>query len=150
MAIPYIVRRKVFMVDREKKELWYAVAKPIQKRGGITEEDIVKRVSGRTGFSAGEIQGIITDVIEAIEFFLKLGYTVNMKNLGSFQTSLTSNGFENPTEITPGEVKLSRIYYVADRKLTTRVREAGTFKIPLRTYMPPEYWEEEDTEEIQP
>ncbi len=69
MAIPYIVRRKVFIVDREKKELWYAVAKTQQQRGGITEDDIAKRVSTRTGISLGVVQGMITEVAEAIQFF---------------------------------------------------------------------------------
>lgn len=127
--------------------MYYAVAKTMQARGGIKEVDIIKRVSERTGFTPGVIGGVLTEVTEAIEFFLKYGFTVNIKNLGSFQTALTSEGFEHPAEITPSTVDLSRVYYVADRKLTEKVRAAGFSKIPFRSYMPQEFWEKEDENE---
>lgn len=147
MAIPYVVRRKKNPRDLDAKELWYAVAKTIQERGGKTEEDIVKRISGRTGFSPGVIEGVLIEAVESIEFFLKYGFTVNIKNLGSFQTALTSDGFEHPSQVTPGQVKLSRVYFVAGRKLTQQVNEGGFFKIPFSSYMPREFWEKEEEED---
>lgn len=128
MAIPYVVRKKIDITSGEKKELWYAVAKSTPKKGGMTEEDIARRVSERTGFSRGVVEGILTEVFEAIEFSLGLGFSVNLKNMGSFQTAVTSKGFDNPDDVTPNEVKLSRIYFVADRKLTQRIRKEGYFR----------------------
>lgn len=139
MAIPYVVRKKVYTKDKEIKELWFATVKKIQQKGGMTDDFIARRVSERTGISRGLIEGIISEIAEAIEFSLGMGFSVTIDKLGSFQTALTSKGFENPTDITPEEVELSRIYFIADRKLTQRVREEGCFQIPFESYMPKEY-----------
>ena len=53
MAIPYIVRRKADVSSGERKELWYAVGKKLQKKGGKTERDVAHQVAQRTGFSSG-------------------------------------------------------------------------------------------------
>ena len=66
MAIPYVVRKKLDTTGEEKKELWYAVAKTIQERGGITDEEFVKRISRKTGFSPGVIEGLLTEIAEAL------------------------------------------------------------------------------------
>ena len=139
MAIPYVVRKKVYTIDNEKKELWHAMVSKMQQKGGMTEDFIARRISERTGLNRSIIEGIIAEVAEAIEFSLGMGFSVTIKNLGAFQTSLTSQGFADPTEITPEKVDLSRIYFVADRKLTQRVRKEGYFQIPFDTYMPKEY-----------
>lgn len=147
MAIPYVVRKKLDRTGGEDKELWYAIAKTMQGRGGITDEEFVKRISQRTGFSPGVIEGIVTEIAEALEFFLSYGFTVNLKKLGTFKTALTSDGFEHPSQVTPSEVKLSRVYFMANRKMTSRIRESGYFKVPFKHYLPKEYWEKEEHEE---
>ncbi|MDL2299532.1 DNA-binding protein [Bacteroides sp. OttesenSCG-928-E20] len=147
MAIPYVVRKKLDTTGEEKKELWYAVAKTMQEKGGINDEEFIKRIAQKTGFSPGVIEGLLSEIAEAIEFFLSYGFTVNLKKLGSFQTALTSKGFEHPAEVTPAEVNLSRVYFVANRKMTSRIRESGYYKVPFNSYLPKEFWEKEEKED---
>jgi DNA-binding protein, histone-like, putative len=146
MAISYIVRRKKNTLARESKELWYPVAKTVQPRGGITNKDIAARVSQRTGLAPGVVEGVLTEAAEAIEFFLSYGFTVNLNNLGSFQTSLTGKGCEHPAEVTPGQVELSRICFIANRNMTKRIRENGYIQIPLKDYLPEKYWKDKEEE----
>ena len=65
-----------------------------------------------------------------------MGQSVTIPNLGTFQTALTSPGFDRPEQVMPGKVKLSRVYFVADRGLTARLKEVQPFRIPFSLYVP--------------
>lgn len=138
MSIPYQVRKKVNSLKGEKQELWYAVPKKFQKKGGKTEKDIARMIASRTGFHRGEVEGIITELGDVIEEILSEGHSVTIKGFGSFQTSLTSKGFEHPTQVTPKEVSVSRMYFIANRKLTKRLKTEKCDKIPFKYYFPKE------------
>lgn len=136
MSIPYIVRKKVDSSKGERKELWYAVSKKLQKRGGKTEKDVAHMVEQRTGFHHGTVEGVLVAMAEVIEEMLSEGHSVTIKDFGSFQTAVTSKGFEHPEEVTPGEVSVSRMYFVANRKLTRRLKEEQCHRIPFQYYFP--------------
>ena len=136
MSIPYQVRKKVNFLKGKKEELWYAVPKKLQKKGGKTEKDIARIMSQRTGFHRGVVEGILTELGEIIEEVLSEGHSVTINGLGSFQTALTSKGFKSPLEVTPREVSVSRMYFIADRKVTKRLKEEDCFRIPFKYYLP--------------
>lgn len=138
MSIPYLVRKKVHFQKGEKQELWYAVPKKMQKKGGKTEKDIARLIAQRTGFHRGMVEGVITEMAEMIEEVLSKGHSVTFKGFGSFQTALTSKGFERPEQVTPGEVSVSRMYFVADRKLNQRLKEETCHRLPFQYYFPEE------------
>lgn len=138
MSIPYQVRKKVNFLKGKKEELWYAVPKKLQKKGGKTEKDIARLIAQRTGFHRGEVEGILTELGEVLEDVLSEGNSVTLNGIGSFQTSLTSKGFKNPTQVTPREVSVSRIYFIADRKVSKRLKEEPCFRIPFKYYFPEE------------
>lgn len=138
MSIPYIVRKKADSSKGERKELWYAVSKKLQKRGGKTEKDLAHMVEQRTGFHHGTVEGVIAAMAEVIEEMLSEGHSVTIKDFGSFQTAVTSKGFEHPEDVTPGEVSVSRMYFVANRKLTRRLKEEQCHRIPFQYYFPKE------------
>lgn len=136
MSIPYQVRKKVNFLKGEKEELWYAVPKKLQKKGGKTEKDIARLITQRTGFHRGVVEGILTELGEVVEEVLSEGHSVTINGFGSFQTALTSKGFKSPLEVTPREVSISRMYFIADRKLTRRLKEEKCFRIPFKYYLP--------------
>lgn len=138
MSIPYIVRKKVNFLKGEKQELWYAVSKKLQKKGGKTEKDVAHLVEQRTGFHRGVVEGVIVAMGEVIEEMLSEGHSVTFKEFGSFQTALTSKGFEHPEDVTPGQVSVSRMYFVADRKLNLRLKKEQCHRIPFQYYFPKE------------
>ena len=80
------------------------------------------------------IMGILSES-DTIEDILSMGRPVAIPNLGTFQTTLTSPGFV-PEQVMPGRVKLSRVYFVADRGLTARLKEVQPFRIPFSLYVP--------------
>jgi len=148
MSIPYVVHRKANVLNSDKEGLWYAVAKKLQKKGGGVDEDhLAWSIAQRTGFSQGAVKGILTELAVAIEDALAMGRSVTIKNIGSFHTALTSKGFESPLQITPSEVKLSRVYFIADRLLTARLKEVPRLRVPFKYYLPKELLTKEMLEE---
>lgn len=139
MGMVYLVRRKKFRILGEVKELYYAVQRKFQVKGGKTEEDLANILASRGGRSRGDVLGILTDLPDVIEGLLAGGESVTIKGFGSFQTAISSNGFEVPEDVTPGEVRLSKIYFIPDRKLVARVgRRMKFFRYPLSKYFPKE------------
>ena len=111
MAVPYVVRKKADLTSGEKKELWYGVPKRVLNP--IRNREFAEYMERRSGFHRGQIDGILTEMVDAIRTLLSIGQPVTIEGLGTFHTSLTSPGFERPEQVTPGKVSVSRVYFVA-------------------------------------
>lgn len=120
----------------QKNEQWFAVQRKLQKKGGATNRELAQRLSEYTGFNRGDIQGILIELPNVMAQLLQDGRSVTIDGLGTFQTAVTSNGFDHPEEITPSEVRLSRVYFRADKKLMEVVKKARFIRIPLSSYLP--------------
>lgn len=154
MPIPYLVRQKKNLLNKTKSGLWYAVIRKFQKRGGVNEKEIGELVAMRGGFSRGVVEGVLTAVGEAIEYQLCHGQSVTIRGFGTFQTALTSKGFERPEQVTPGEVSVSKVYFMADRDMLKRIKSEKCTRMPLSWYLPkellsPEVLAEEAKEETE-
>lgn len=136
MSIPYLVRKKADLTSGERKELWYAVQKKVQERGGVNLRKLAEHMSRRSHFPQGMIMGILSELGDSIEDILSTGQSVTIPDLGTFHTALTSPGFETPEQVTPGKVKLSRICFVANRQMTARLRKEKCFRLPFYLYFP--------------
>lgn len=86
--------------------------------------------------SKGEVPSILTDLPDVIEKILKNEESVSIRGLESFHTSITSNGFEHPEDVLPHEVRVSKVYFIADRKFTHRVSQMAFYRYPLSKYFP--------------
>ncbi|MCI1681284.1 MAG: HU family DNA-binding protein [Bacteroides sp.] len=136
MSIPYLVRKKADLTSGERKEQWYAVPKKLQSRGGVNEKELAEWIEKRSGFNRGQVEGILTELAATVEYLLSTGQSVTIRGFGTFQTALKSKGFDHPEEVTPSEVSVSRVYFVADRNLSARLKRIKCFRIPFKYYMP--------------
>ena len=94
MTIPYLVRKKADLSSGKRKEQWYAVQKKLQERGGVDLTKLAELLSKRSHFPQGMIMGILSELGDTIEDILSMGQSVTIPNLGTFQTALTSPGFD--------------------------------------------------------
>lgn len=124
-------RRKVDATKKEKPQLWYAVGKKMQKKSGRTERDVAHRVAQRTGFHPGVVEAVLAATGEIIEEELSDGRSVTLRGIGSFQTAVTSKGFEHPEDVLPHSVRLSRVYFKADRMLSAGRETCGCHRFRL-------------------
>ena len=139
MGLIYLVRKKKFRTAEGIRELYFAIQRKLQKRGGKNEEDLAEILSANSSRSK----------------ILKNGESVSIRGLGSFHASITSNGFEHPEDVLPHEVRVSKVYFIADRKFTQRVSRMKFFRYPLSKYFPKdllrtETIREEETREEEP
>lgn len=136
MGLIYFVRMKKFRTSEGMKSLYYAIQRKLQVKGGKTERDLAKILSKDSARGEGDVLSILTDLPKAIEEILKNGESVTISGLGSFQTAITSDGFEAPEDVLPSEVRLSKIYFKPDRKFFYRVGTMNFFRYPLTKYFP--------------
>lgn len=136
MGVPYVVRKKADLTSGERKELWYAVPKKLQQRGGVKNKELAVWMEKTSGFHRGQIEGILTEMVANILQMLSLGESVTIEGLGTFQTALTSPGFERPEQVTPGKVSVSRVYFVAHPDFSREVKKIKCVRIPFNYYMP--------------
>ena len=109
MSIPYVVRKKADLSSGERKELWYGVPSKMQRRGGVKNKELAVRMAKTTGFHRGQIEGILSELVESIQDLLSSGHSVTIEGLGTFQTALTSQGCVLPEQVTPGDRKSTRL-----------------------------------------
>lgn len=116
----------------------------------MTTERLARRMSRRKGMSEGDVLSVLTDLPQYIEEALRQGESVTIKGLGSFNLAITSEGFEQPDDVMPGKVKVSRIYFKPDRTLVGRLRTGMNFvRYPLSKYFPHEMLRPETLEREQ-
>ena len=132
-----MVRKKVFRTAEGVKQLYYAVQRVLQRRGGVTAELLAQRMASRKGMSSGDVQSVLIDLPKFIEEALMEGESVTIKGLGSFHVAVTSDGFEHPDDVMPGKVRLSRGYFRTDTTLVARLNSGMDFyRYPLSRYFP--------------
>ena len=76
MSIPYVVRKKADLSSGERKELWYGVPSKMQRRGGVKNKELAVRMAKTTGFHRGQIEGILSELVESIQDLLSSGHSV--------------------------------------------------------------------------
>ena len=119
-----MVRKKVFRTAEGVKQLYYAVQRVLQRRGGVTAELLAQRMASRKGMSSGDVQSVLIDLPKFIEEALMEGESVTIKGLGSFH-------------VMPGKVRLSRVYFRPDKSLVARLNSGMDFyRYPLSRYFP--------------
>jgi putative DNA-binding protein len=134
MSIPYVVRKKVDLTSGERKELWYGV--PSKMLEPVRNKEFAEYLEKRSGFHRGQIDGILTEMVDAIRSLLSIGQAVTIEGLGTFHTALTSSGFESPEQVTPGKVSVSRVYFIACPEFSRQVKKIKCSRIPFSMYMP--------------
>lgn len=147
MGMIYLVRKKLFRTKEGMKQLFYAVQRTLQVRGGVSTVDLARRMADKKGMGEGDVMSVLVDLPKFIEDALEAGESVTIKGLGSFNVAVTSDGFEHPDDVMPGKVRLSRIYFKPDRTLTNRLRNNMNFyRYPLSKYFPADMLRQETLE----
>lgn len=137
MGMIYLVRKKIFRTAEGMKQLYYAVQRTLQPRGGVTTAQLARRMAARKGVTEGDAHSILQDLPRFVAEALKEGQSVNIRGLGSFHVAVTSDGFEHPDDVMPGTVRLSRVYFKPDRELVRQLSREMTFvRYPLSRYFP--------------
>ncbi|MHB9295399.1 hypothetical protein PilKf_01142 [Pillotina sp. SPG140] len=113
---------------------WYLTQ---EKSGNVGIQQIAKEIEIRSSLSLGDVQSVLSNLVEVLPVFLKLGQSVNLEGFGSFRISVSSEGTATPEELNARHVKNRKIVFLPSISLK-RSLEDITFEIPADTPAAPE------------
>ncbi|MDR2969537.1 MAG: hypothetical protein LBV32_08045 [Tannerellaceae bacterium] len=102
-----------------KKELYYA--QPVWS-GLVGTREIAHQLAARSTLSPADIRATLIGLVEVMENYLHLGYSVKLDDLGVFRLSLTSDGYEEADDCTPHRVRAGKLCFRADTQLKKNLK----------------------------
>lgn len=114
MSIEYKIKKSVSNISDTGKSGYIAtkVSSPI-----VDTENLCKRISSVCSFSPADVKGVIEALVAEVENALIYGESIKLNELGILSTSISSAVMESKEDITPGKVKVNRIYFRPSKRL---------------------------------
>ncbi|MDR1346102.1 MAG: HU family DNA-binding protein [Bacteroidales bacterium] len=72
---------------------WYPIA---VNAGKFTLKDFAREIAGRSSLTRGDIENVLSNFMEELPTFLKLGMSVQLGEFGTLRLSLSGEGAETP------------------------------------------------------
>jgi predicted histone-like DNA-binding protein len=88
---------------------WYLTQ---EKVGSVNLQEIAKEIGERSSLSFGDVQSVLSNMVEILPLFLKLGQTIKLDGFGSFHVSVKSEGTETNEELTTHDVKGTKLVFL--------------------------------------
>jgi len=115
-----IWKRKFKNVEGQEVEKFYACPKTFMV---FDENDLAEEISQRCSLTQSDVVGAVSALADILLEKLVMGAGVKLKGIGTFGVWVTSDGFDDPKDITAKKVNATKVTYKADRKLTQSIRE---------------------------
>ncbi|MDO4164489.1 MAG: DNA-binding protein [Bacteroides sp.] len=119
MSINYVVRKKVDKSGDKEVVRYYAAGKVLQAEP-VSNDEIAQKMAERSSLMAGDALSVLEQLPVVIAEFMSAGRTVNIRGLGNFYPSLTSEPVERVEDCTADKVRVSRICFKASSDLLRR------------------------------
>lgn len=125
MAIRYYVQPRESYYGKERKTRYYLIAKSV---GKISRKDIIKFMTQNVSLTASEAASALDYLLEIIPRFLRLGWCIDLGDLGNVMTTIRSEGSDTPEEATVHKVKEVRVHFNPSKKLKQEMKKAPLIK----------------------
>jgi predicted histone-like DNA-binding protein len=93
---------------------WYLTQETV---GNVGLQEIAKEIEGRSALSLGDVQSVLSNLMEVMPMFLKLGQSIKLEGFGSFRLSVTSDGTEAADELSARHVKGAKLMFLPSMEL---------------------------------
>lgn len=127
MSYYYRAKKKKFKKEGKEKEQYFAVGKSIRLVG---LEEIAKEIGAKSIAKDSTIVPVLMELSKVMIDRLTNGYHMKLDGIGTFGISITSKGFDKATEITPKEVKFSKLTFRPDPKIVKKLKQMHYEKEP--------------------
>jgi predicted histone-like DNA-binding protein len=104
---------------------WYLTQ---EKTGNVGIKEIAKEIEGRSALSLGDVQSVLSNMVEILPLFLKLGQSVNLEGFGSFRISVSSEGADKPEDLNARHIKGVKLLFLPSNDLKRNL-EGITFEV---------------------
>ena len=113
-------KRKFKDASGQEKELYYACS----RRGNVIDFDgLAEIITEISSLSKGDILSSLTNIEQVMLWKLIDGDSVRFGDIGTFSIAVTSDGFENPEDITPDKVRATKIVFTPTKKFNKLLLE---------------------------
>jgi predicted histone-like DNA-binding protein len=97
---------------------WYLTQ---ESGGSVGLPEIAKEIEGRSALSLGDVQSVLSNMVEVLPIFLKLGQSVKLEGFGTFRISVSSEGMATADELTAHHVDGVKIVFLPSMDLKRSV-----------------------------
>jgi predicted histone-like DNA-binding protein len=108
---------------------WYLTQ---ESSGAVGLKEIAHEIEGRSALSPGDVRSVLSNLVQVLPIFLKLGQSVSIEGFGTFRVSVSSDGAETPEELNARHVKGVKMLFLPSAELK-RSLEDITFEVPVVT-----------------
>ncbi|MDR2118451.1 MAG: DNA-binding protein [Tannerellaceae bacterium] len=113
------VQKRVNPSRPEGKKIQFAV--PINP-GKMTVKDFSAQIAARSSLTRGDVESTLTNFLEALPAFLRLGMSVQLGDLGTMRLSIQSEGVEEDQSFTTNHIKGVRVVFVPGIELKNSLK----------------------------
>ena len=85
--------------------------------GNLTLKDLAKSIAANSSLSRGDIENVLTNFVEELPVFLKIGMSVKLGNLGTMRLNLKSEGVEKGKKFDASKIKGVKIIFTPSTEL---------------------------------
>jgi predicted histone-like DNA-binding protein len=105
--------------DRSKSK-WYLTQ---EKSGSVGIKQIAKEIENKSALSLGDVQNVLSNLVNALPLFLKLGQSVSLEGFGTFRLTVSSDGADKPEELDARHVKAVKIVFLPSTALKRSLQD---------------------------
>ena len=85
--------------------------------GNLTLKDLAKSIAANSSLSRGDIENVLTNFVEELPVFLKIGMSVKLGNLGTMRLSLKSEGVGKGKKFDASKINGVKIIFTPSTEL---------------------------------
>ncbi len=127
MSIFYRIQQRINPQDRNGSKKYYLIQR---SAGHIGREQLIEDMCDNKSLTPQEAGAALDYFFEAVPKFLKLGFTVGLKGLGYFYTSIKSEGSDTPKEATAHKKLITKVHFIAGKKFRDDINNTSIEKFP--------------------
>ncbi len=129
----YRVRRRINPLSPTKEAKYYA--RP--EYNGVSDiRDIMDRLSDASTLTHADVRAVVEGLLQLIPEQMKRGEVVKVGELGNFKIGFTSQGKDNPNDITARDIEEPYIIFTPSKEFKKAIKdvEITKGKTPPKTY----------------
>ena len=85
--------------------------------GNLTLKDLAKSIAANSSLSRGDIENVLTNFVEELPVFLKIGMSVKLGNLGTMRLNLKSEGMDKGKKFDASKINGVKIIFTPSTEL---------------------------------
>jgi predicted histone-like DNA-binding protein len=97
---------------------WYFTQ---SKSGTVKLEDISARIEKSSSLSGGDINNVLTNLVDELPVYISMGQTIQLGDFGTFRVSVSSEGADSAEALTTRNIKKAKLVFLPGTRLKQKL-----------------------------